>query len=132
MAKKLVKKKVIDSDPFLLKGNDALLLAEACKLDKQRKDAEKRLKEIKASFQGLTQKGEYSNSAGDRVVVSYRDAYTDIEPKEVQKLLKTKKLGKYFFKCVKVALTETKKYLNEKEIEGLREKLDPIKAFSFK
>ena len=67
-----------------------------------------------------------------RSYYAYRDNYTDIEPKEVQKILKTKKLGKYFWKCVKVALTETKKYLTEKEIDNLRTKLDPIKAFSFK
>ena len=130
---KMKKKKTTNNDPYLLKGEEALLLAEACKLDKQRKDAEKRLKEIKKAFTDLKEKGEYSNSAGDRVIVSFRDKYTEMEPKEVQKLLKSKKLGKYFWKCVKIALTETKKYLTEKEIDDLRTKLDPpIKAFSFK
>ena len=112
-----IKKKTTDSNPYLLKGEEALLLAEACKLDKQRKDAEKRLKEIKKAFTDLKEKGEYSNSAGDHVIVSFRDKYTEMEPKEVQKLLKSKKLGKYFWKCVKIALTETKKYLTEKEID---------------
>jgi tetrahydromethanopterin S-methyltransferase subunit G len=132
MAKKIIKKKVVqEKDPFLLTGNKALLLAEGCKIDKQKKDIEKRLKEIKDELE-LDLAGEYSNSAGDRLNLSFTPRFTDPDPKEVYAIMKTKKLGKFFWKCIKVGLTEAKKYVSEKELNKLRKELDPIKRHSFK
>jgi len=135
MAKKIIKKKtkVDTSDPWTLTDEKGLLLSEACKLDKEKKDIEKRLKEIKEELNPiLKNEGVYSNNAGDRVTVSFREKYTDVEPKELYNLMKKKKLVKFFWKSVKVGLTEAKKYNSEKEINDLRKKLDPIKALSFK
>jgi tetrahydromethanopterin S-methyltransferase subunit G len=131
MTKKIIKPKEKEPNPFMLSGEKALLVAEGCKLDKQKKDIEKRLTEIKKALD-FKKAGEYSNSAGDRIVVSIRDNYTNIVPKELYSTMKKKKLGKFFWGSVKVALTEAKKYLTEKEIDSLRKKLDPIKIYSFK
>ena len=131
MAKKIIKKKT-KADPFKLTGNEGLLLAEACKLDKQRKEAEKRLKEIKKSFTSVEKVGQYYNDAGDKLDFSERDNYTPIDSKELYDLMKKRKISKFFWGCVKPGLTETKQYIPVKEIDKLRQKLDPTPVFSFK
>jgi hypothetical protein len=131
MAKKIIKKKT-NVDPFRLTGDDALLLAEACKLDKQRKEAEKRLKEIKKSLVAIEKVGQYYNDAGDKLDFSERDNYTPIDSKELYEVMKKQKVGKFFWSCVKPNLTDVKKYVSETKINKLRKKLDPTPVFSFK
>lgn len=116
---------------FLLKGDKALLLAEGCKINKQKKDIEKRLNEIKKELD-FKIAGDYSNSAGDVVNFSLVQKYTDPDPKEFHSVLKKKKLGKFFWSCVKVAITEAKKYTTEKELNNLRVELDSTPKFTFK
>jgi hypothetical protein len=116
---------------FLLTGDKALLIAEGCKINKQKKDIEKRLTEIKKDLD-LNVAGDYSNSAGDVVNVSLVSKFTDPDPKEFYSIMKKKKLGKFFWNCVKVGITEAKKYTTEKELNNLRTELDPTKKFTFK
>jgi hypothetical protein len=123
--------KEIPEDPFFLKGSKALLLSEGCKLDAAKKEIEKRLKEIKEEL-NLEQEGQYTNSEGDRISISYTKNYSEPDPKEIYSLMKTKKLGKFFWKCVKLSITELKKYISENEVNSFRKELDPIKRHSFK
>jgi hypothetical protein len=135
MAKKVIKKIKEPKEKehsFLLTGEKALLLAEGCKINKQKKDIEKRLTEIKEALD-LNVKGDYSNSAGDVVNLSLTAKFTDPDPKEFFNIMKSKKLTKFAWGCLKVGLTEAKKYVTEKELSKLRTDLkDPIKRFTFK
>lgn len=140
MAKKVIKTKkpvkVINQEAeehsFLLTGDKALLLAEGCKLNKQKKDIELRLSEIKKDLD-LKVKGDYSNSAGDVVNLGLTPKFTDPDPKEFFDIMKSKKLSKFAWGCLKVGLTEAKKYITEKELSKLRTDLkDPIKRYTFK
>lgn len=115
----------------LLEGDDALLLAEACKLDKTKKVAEKRLKVIKIAL-GLDTKGEYTNKAGDLVTVSVSPKKSDVDPMELQKKLKEQKKESKFWSCVKVQLTPLKKVLVQDEIDKMQFDLDDIIKCSFK
>lgn len=125
-------KKVIEQEhSFLLTGDNALLLAEGCKLNKQKKDIDKRLAEIKKSL-NLEIAGDYSNLVGDEVNFALIPKLTDPDPKEFHSLMKSKKLTKFFWGCVKVGLTEAKKYVTEKELNNLRTELDPVKKYTFK
>lgn len=131
MTKKIIKKKT-KVDPFKLTGNEGLLLAEACKLDKQRKEVEKRLKEIKNSFISIEKEGQYYNDSGDKLDFSERDNYTPIDPKELYEIMKKQKVGKSFWKCVKPSIAEVKKFIPQNSIDKLRKKLNPTPVYSFK
>ncbi len=115
----------------LLEGDDALLLAEACKLDKSKKAADKRLKEIKIDLD-LFLAGDYTNKAGDTVKVSSSAKKSEIDPLELFRLFKGKKIVKRFWSCIKVQLTPLKKVIATTEIEALQTDLDPIIKYSFK
>jgi hypothetical protein len=138
MAKKVTikkPKKVINQEEpeysFLLTGDKALLLAEGCKLNKQKKEIDKRLTEIKKSLE-FEKAGDYSNSAGDVVNFSLVPKFSEPDPKEFHSVMKSKKLTKFFWGCVKVGITEAKKFLTEKELDKLRTELDPTKKYTFK
>lgn len=131
MTKKVkIKKTKVDESIFTLTGDKALLLAEGCKLNKQKKEAEKRLKEIKKSLD-LKVAGQYTNSAGDKLNFTVVSNLTDPEPEDFYKEMKKKKLKAFFWKCIKVSITEAKKYLTEKEMNKLRAPLDPTQKYSF-
>jgi hypothetical protein len=135
MAKKIIKKKPVNSDPFKLTGDEALLLAEACKLDKQRKEVEARLSVIKKMFKdspSIITEGKYFNESGDTLNFSKRENHTPIDAEELYEVMKKQKVGKFFWRCVKPTLTEVKKYLSETKINKLRKKTDPTPIFSFK
>ena len=116
---------------ILLKGEEALILAECCKYSKEQKEAEKKLKKAKAKLE-LLAKGEYINGAGDTLVISEAKKKSDIDPKELFFKLRRKGVVKKFFDCVKVNVTDLKKILALSEIEKMQEDLDPIKRYSFK
>lgn len=128
---KKTKTKATEKDPWNLTGEKAALLSEACQLDKDKKFAEKRIKEIKKILD-LKEKGTYHNSSGDSVIITEQKKQTEPEPKEVYKYMKTKKIARHFWKCVKVQITEIKKYIAENELAKFQDDLDPIKKWSFK
>jgi len=132
--KKIPQKKELppeDDEPILLEGDDALLLAEACKLNKEKKAAEKRIKKIKTEL-GLKDAGEYVNKAGDTLVLSLADKFTEIDPEKLfAKFVKNRKKKK-FWTVVKVQLGALEKVVPASSIKKMREKLDPTKKWSFK
>ena len=115
----------------LLENSKGLLLAEGCKLDKRKKAAEKRLKEIKKELD-LTQKGDYTNRSGNIVKVTVVPKKSDIDPKRLHSLLVKKKMISRFWSCIKVQLTPLKKVIPESAIEKMQEDLDDIIKCSFK
>lgn len=128
-AKKVVYKQLNGMN--LLTGDKALLLAEACKLDKQKKAAEKRLKVIKAEL-ALDTKGDYTNKAGDVVKVSITPKKSDVDPQELHTKLKEQKKTSKFWSCVKVQLTPLKKVLVEAEILKMQFDLDDVIKCAYK
>lgn len=118
---------------ILLKGTKALLLAEACKLNKTKKDAEKRIKKIKAEID-LNKTGEYKNEADDRLVLSESDKFSDVDARKLYLKFKrkSKAMEMKFFSIVKVQIGPLEKIMPKSIIEKLRIKLDPIQKWSFK
>ena len=141
MAKKVVKKTTIIEEidaptktvpvDKVLKGKKALLIAEGCKLNKIKKDAEKRLKQIKNELD-ITVEGTYKNEANDTLVVSIADNFTDIDPMKVLAYLKRIKMAGRFTETIKVQITPLKKIVPESIIAKWRSSLDPTTKFSFK
>ena len=125
MAKAKVKK------TYMLEGKNALLLAEGVKFNKIKKDAEKRLSEIKEKI-GIKEEGIYKNEVGDILDVSVMDKNSDIEPKKVLAYLKKMKMTSRFSEVIKVQITPLKKIVPESIIEGWQIKLDPIIKYSWK
>jgi hypothetical protein len=128
-----VKKKIIfpqHNGMNLLTDDSALLLAEACKLDKQKKAAEKRLKKVKEIL-NLTQKGDYTNKAGDIVKISVSAKKSDIDTLTLYNEMKKKKIESRFWACVKAQLTPLKKVLPETEIAKLQFDLDDVIKHTF-
>jgi len=125
MAKAKVKK------TYMLEGKNALLLAEGVKFNKIKKDAEKRLSEIKEKI-GIKEEGIYKNEVGDILDVSVMDKNSDIEPKKVLAYLKKMKMTSRFSEVIKVQITPLKKIVPESVIEGWQIKLDPIIKYSWK
>jgi len=115
----------------ILEGKNALLLAEGAKLNKIKKEAEKRLTEIKKEL-GIKEPNTYKNEAGDALVVSIMDKNSDIEPKKVMAYLKKMKMTARFPEVIKVQLTPLRKIVPESIIEGWQIKLDPIIKYSWK
>jgi len=132
-----VRKKInenIQSDgTILLKGKKALLLAEACKLNVTKKNAEKRIKQIKIEMD-LKNAGEYVNEANDKLVLAESDKFTDIDARKLYNKLKkkSKSMEMKFFTVVKVQVGPLEKIMPKTVIGRMRSKLDPIKRWSFK
>jgi hypothetical protein len=115
----------------LVKGKKALLLAEGCKLNKQKKEIENRLKEIKTEID-FKIPNTYRNEAGDELVLSETERFTDVLPEDVRSYLKKNRLGKHFFGCVKVNITSLKKVMPETVINAYRKPLDSVMRFTWK
>lgn len=116
---------------MLLKGKNALLLAEGCKLNKQKKELEKRLEAIKEEM-GLKDEGTYTNEAGDELNIAEVEKFTDIEPKKVLTWLKNNGMSARFSECVKVQLTPLKKLVPESVYTKWRKPLDPSTRWTWK
>jgi len=117
----------------ILKGREAILLAEACKLDTQKKAAEERIKAIKEELTALgISKGKYKNEAGDSLTIAETEKWTDINPKTVFEYLKKERMLTHFPSTVKVQLTPLKKIVPETVIARWRKPLDPITRWSFR
>lgn len=134
-AKLPIKKKAIvddtDDEPVMLDGDNALLLAEACKLNKEKKAAEKRIKKIK-TLMDLDKAGEYENKAGDKLVLSMADKYSEIDPEKLFNKFVKNKMKKRFWTIIKVQLGPLTKIVPESSIAKMRHALDPTAKWSFK
>lgn len=116
-----------------LADNSALLLAEACKLNKEGKVIEKRISEIKVALGKLKlAAGKYVNDAGDTLGISETPKFEDLNPKTVFDYLKKNKLMVHFPNVVKVQMTELKKVVPELVIKRWQKPLDPIQRWTFK
>jgi len=131
--KKEINGKLQKDGTILLKGKKALLLAEACKLNKTKKEAEKRIKVIKTEM-GLKNPGEYVNEANDKLVLSESTKFSDVDARKLflKFKKKSKAMEKLFFSIIKVQIGPLEKILPETAINKLRVKLDPIKKWAFK
>ena len=121
---------VIDGE-CLIEGDDALLLAEACKLDKQQKAIKKKFDKVKKQL-AFTVKGEYTNKAGDKVVVSVTPKKSDIDPKELYDHMVEKGLTKRFWGVVKAQITPLKQVIPQSEIDDFQHVLDDVVKCTFK
>ena len=100
----------------------SLLLAEASKLNKAKKEIEDRLKEIKILF-GPLAKGRYKNAAGDELTISETERFTEISAKTLFDYLKKNKLMVHFPALVKVQITPLKKVVPESVFSRWRKPL---------
>lgn len=100
-------------------GKRGLLLAEGCKLGKEKKAIDERMKEIKKSLK-INEAGSYTNAAGDVLIVAAYEQFTEIDGKEVLDYLKTQKMGKRIWECLKVQVTPLKKLIPDEVIDGMR------------
>lgn len=116
---------------IILQGKKALLLAEGAKLNKVKKEAEKRLSEIRAELD-IKEAGTYKNEAGDMLAVSVMVKFSDIDPKNVMSYLKKMKMAARFPDVIKVQLTPLRKIVPESIINKWQIPLDPIIKFSWK
>jgi hypothetical protein len=115
----------------ILEGKKALLLAEACKLNKIKKDAEDRLKEIKTELD-LKEAGKYKNEAGDRLTIAETEKFSEINPKTVFDHMKKERMLVHFPSVVKVQITPLKKVVPETIFNRWRKKLSPTLRWAFK
>ena len=115
----------------MLKGRKALLLAEGCKIKRQMKMHEERLKEIRSEL-GFDSAGIYRNEAGDELVISETEKFTEISPKSVLNYLKKNNMASRFPETVKVQITPLKKLVPETVINRWRKPLDPILRWTWK
>lgn len=118
----------------LIKGKRALLIAEGCKLNKEKKAVEARLKEIKKELEesGIDMAGTYTNEAGDSLNISETEKFTDIDPKKVLNWLRKNKLTSQFPDTVKVQITPLKKLVPESVYSKWRSPLDSVLRWSWK
>ena len=115
----------------VFKGKKALLVAEGCKLNKEKKGIDTRLAEIKDEL-SLKVAGTYTNEAGDKLVISETEKFTDIQPKSVMNYLKKNKMASRFPETVKVQITALKKLVPETVIQKWRTSLDSTLRWSWK
>lgn len=107
------------------------LIDEGCRLDAQIKDLADKLSGIKTELEVLS-KGKHKTTDGNCVTVSEMAQYSVIEPEEAKKALREKRLGRNFLLCVKVNITNLKRYLSDQEMEGLRSIESYSRRYSFK
>ncbi len=114
----------------ILKGKKALLLAEACKLNREKKEIDGRIKVIKDELN--LKKGSYSNEANDSLTIAESDKMAPIEPKKVFLYMKKHDLRAEFWKCIKIQLTELRKQVPEKAITKWERNIGTTQRFTFK
>lgn len=114
-----------------LKGNKALLLAEGCKLNKQKKEIDKRIAQIKKELK-IKEAGTYTNLAGDELNVAEFDNFSDIDPAKVITYMRKQRMISRLPEVFKVKLTELRKIIPEDTIEGWRYPLSSSTRWSWK
>ena len=115
----------------ILKGRKALLLAEGCKIKKEMKILDERLKEIRSELD-IDFADTFRNEAGDELVISETEKFTEISPKRVLNYLKKNQMTSRFPETVKVQITSLKKLVPESVINRWRKPLDPILRWTWK
>lgn len=115
----------------MLKGRKALLLAEGCKLRKQGKAIDERLREIKREI-GFTTPGTYRNEAGDELVLSSTDKFSEIAPRDVLTYLKRKQMSNRFPELVKIQVTALRKVVPDSMVDKWRTVIDTTLRWSWK
>ncbi len=115
----------------MLKGRKALLLAEGCKLKKEAKLLEERLKEIRIEI-GFDSAGTYRNEAGDELVIAETTKFSEISPRTVLSYLKKKQMSNRFPEIVKVQITALRKVVPDSMVDKWRKPLDGILRWSWK
>ena len=117
----------------ILKGKMALLLAEGCKLNKQKKEIEKRLEEIKKEIE-INSPGDYVNEAKDALNVAEVERFSDVSPKDVLDWLKRQKpsMVSKFPETVKVQITQLERFVPKSVINGWRFPLDSTLRWTWK
>ena len=114
----------------ILKGKSALLLAEACKISKEKKAIETRLNAIKKEMK--LDKGTYTNEANDTLTISESDKMSPIDPKKAFMWMKKNDLRSEFWKCVKVQLKEIRKQVPEKIVSKWERAIGTTQRWIFK
>jgi len=115
----------------LLKGRKALLLAEGCKLKKEIKARDSRLREIKDEI-GLHEANTYRNEAGDELVIAQTEKFSEISPRTVLTYLKKKKMSNRFPEIVKVQITALRKVVPDSMVDSWRNSLDSVLRWTWK
>ena len=116
----------------MTKGKVATLIDNAAIIDDTIKELQVSLKEIKGKLDAQLDPGKYITKKGRGVTVSETTTYTDMDPVETRKLLKTKRFGKKFYECVKVNISCVKRYLSDVEIATLRDSKGISRRYCFK
>ena len=114
----------------LLKGKPALLLAEACKINKEIKDKTARLGAIKEEL--ALEKGSYVNEANDSLTISESNNLAPIDPRKAFLYMKKNDLRAEFWKCVKIQLTELRKQVPEKVVAKWERSIGTTQRWTFK
>ncbi len=92
----------------------------------------KDLGKLKDKLKGKFGKGIYQTKKGCAIEITEGISYTDVAPWEAKAKLIEKGLPGAFITCVKIQLTALRKYLNDGEVNSLRDKLGVTKKISFK
>lgn len=124
MAKKIPVVQVSDD-------NVVYLIEEGCKLDAKKKLIEEKLEGIKTELTALTAGAKYKTPKGKIVTISSSPVYSAIDPSRAKRALLDKRLGKTFFSCVKVHVTEFIKHVTDSELSELRKVTGHIRKHSF-
>lgn len=114
----------------MLKGKKALLLAEACKISKEKKKIEKRMEAIKIEMDLAT--GEYENEASDTLNISESDKMSPVDPKKAFLWMRKNELKAEFWKCIKIQLKELRKQVPEKQVSKWERSIGTTQRWTFK
>jgi hypothetical protein len=118
---------------MILKKDKAILLHRAAAIKSEIKELEKEFKKVKKQLD-LNKKGTYTTKLKDPVtlVIGETKNYSDIDSHLLFKYMKEQKQLKHFWGCVKVQMTNIKKFVPESRFSAWRKELDPILKWSFK
>lgn len=109
------------------------LIDEGSQIRNKMKVYEERLDEIKAELKKYDlPKGVYVAPGGGVLDLTYKRSYSAPSAKELYDWLKSKRMSKMFFSCVKVAAKETAATIGEDNYNDLRVKNADIPQMSFK
>ena len=110
----------------------AKIIDAAANIDAEIKNLKIKLDGYREDLDSDLDPGKYITTGGHSVTVSETTTYTEIDPTKAKKALKAKRQGKFFPDCVKIALTQLKRYLSDQELEELREVKGTSRRYSFK
>ena len=124
-------KKTDNPEKVILGGKNAILLADACRLNLEKKAIEEKIAAIKVKM-NLKKAGKYANAAGDELRLAAVETWTDIDPVKFYKELVARKLGNIFPSLVKINVAPAVKILGEDTVNKLRTQGDDSLRWTFK